>query len=159
MLLIYKSERLKNKKKFVSIIIVAFLILVVLRAVPVCANLANPNKPTRGVGVEDRIVDANIAPATVRPGGAITATGYVQWYCSATCNPPEAARLRYRSSSYPTYKRSGVHKGKLYNRSKRSLRTLCQAPTTPGTYQYEIVVPAQCLDAGTYIGPWPITVS
>lgn len=148
------------KKKFVSIVIVVFLALAMLQAVPASPNLANPNKPIKEVGIQDRITDANIAPATVRPGGAITATGYVQWYCSATCNLPE-----WRPNSGIEVRLIQLKNGQGYTMANCTtdpnghFALQCQAPITPGTYQYVIFVPAQGFDAGTYIGPWPITVS
>ncbi len=149
------------KRKLVSIIIVAFSILVVLQA-EVSANLANPNKPMRGnvFGTQQRIIDANIVPATVKPGGTITATGYVEWYCDTICNPPNWVRS-YGQEVWLIQIVNGQDIIRSSCKTDPNGHFVLQCPTSgvPGTDQYKIMVPETSYSTGAYIGPWPITVS
>lgn len=146
------------KKTFAFIIIVTFAALVVSQALPASANLANPNNSMRGA-VGDQLIGVNITPIIVKSGGTITATGYVQWWCSSACNPPG-----WQPNGGMEVHFDQVTNGSWYimangtTDSNGYFSLQCQAPTTPGIYQYGILMPRQGLDAGVFRGPWVVTV-
>lgn len=148
------------KKGLISTTLVIFLALAVLQAVPTSANLPNPNKSITGA-IEDRIINANITPTTVKPGGTITATGIVQWNCSSSsCNPPGWRPNGYMEVHLDHIANNGTWyvwaNGTTDSNGYFSLQT--QAPTIPGSYMFAILVPVQGIDAGYVAGPWLITV-
>ena len=138
---------------------VIFLALAVSQALPASANFANPNSSMRGA-VEDQLIGVNITPINVKSGGTITATGYVQWWCSSTCNPPGwqpnggmEVHLDHVAVNGTWYMWT---KGTTDSNGYFSLQ--CQVPTIPGTYNFGVYVLQTDSDAGTWAGPWVVTV-
>jgi hypothetical protein len=143
------------KNTLASMIIVIFLALVVSQAVPASANFANPSK-SQTEPHENQLMGVNITPINVKTGGTLTATGYVERYCS-DCTPPgwqpaAGAEVHFDNVTEDTNTWYPQASGTTDSNGYFSLT--CQVPSTAGPYLYGVYVPKKGLEGGAQLGPW-----
>jgi hypothetical protein len=148
------------KKILASMIIVIFLALVVSQAVPASANFAKPSKSTSPPteGREYQLIGVNFNPINVKTKGFINATGWLQVYCPS-CYPPgwqPAADVEIHLDQVSNGNWNIFANGTTD--SNGYFQLICPAPSTPGIYQYGVLVPSRGGNNGVSIGPYIITV-